>query len=70
MGLTRYLALQDRLFAVRAAGLPEDQEDPILDEMDIAWRELTLAEQEVLNSQGPQCWPTSSEPTSSDTDPQ
>lgn len=32
-------------------------EDDILDQMDAAWDALTKDQRQILNSQGPQCWP-------------
>ena len=35
----------------------EADEDLILDKMDQVWYELSKEEHELLNSEGPKCWP-------------
>lgn len=55
--LERYRWLQSKLLLTRMHGGSESEEDLILDEMDWVWYQLSLDEQTLLNSEGPQCWP-------------
>jgi hypothetical protein len=58
MSLTDYRALEVRLYECRChrpAG--SDAEDPILDEMDGVWWDLTDEERALLDSEPSHCWP-------------
>jgi hypothetical protein len=60
--IVRYRQLQRRLWLTRwrHEGIESSEEDQILDEMDVAWRELSEGEQAVLRAEGPRCWPMDS----------
>ncbi len=60
--LLRYRQLERRLWMTRwrHEGEESDEEDAILDEMEIAWMDLSESEQATLRTQGPRCWPMDS----------
>lgn len=58
--LVRYRQLERRLWMTRwrHQGVESPDEDEILDEMEVAWMDLSEGEQAILRSEGPRCWPT------------
>lgn len=58
MSLAEYRVLEKRLFECRCHNATgSDAEDPILDEMDGVWQDLTDEERALLDSEPPRCWP-------------
>ena len=57
--LQRYRELEGLLLAtrVRHEGRESREEDAILDEMDAAWWRLGESDRQILNDEGPRCWP-------------
>jgi len=60
--LIRYRRLQRRLWMIRWRHQGEEsaEEDAVLDEMDVAWMNLSEGEQAILRTEGARCWPTDS----------
>jgi hypothetical protein len=56
--LARYRALEDQLRQIRSKNTPgSNLEDPVIEEMNVLWWKLTDAEREMLDAEGPTCWP-------------
>lgn len=57
--LVRYRRLERRLWMTRwrHEGEESAEEDGILDEMELAWMDLSESEQAMLRAEGPRCWP-------------
>ena len=57
--LTRYRAVEARLYVLRFihAGAESGDEDPLLDEMEALWMELSPEERRRLDAEGSRCWP-------------
>lgn len=60
--LIRYRRLERRLWLTRwrHEGQESAEEDSILDEMEVAWMDLSETEQATLRAENPRCWPTDS----------
>lgn len=58
--LVRYRRLERRLWMLRWRHQGEESaaEDGLLDEMEVAWMDLSESEQVILRTEGPRCWPT------------
>jgi hypothetical protein len=58
--LVRYRRLERRLWMTRWSheGEESGDEDGILDEMELAWIDLSESEQAILRTEGSRCWPT------------
>lgn len=56
--MCRYRTLETDLRLVRAENPPGSPlEDPIIEEMACLWWELSEGEREILDQEGPTCWP-------------
>lgn len=57
--LLRYRRLERRLWMIRwrHEGVESTEEDGILDEMELAWIDLSESEEAILRAEGPRCWP-------------
>jgi len=55
----RYRRLERRLWMARwmHEGAESIEEDAILDEMELAWADLSGSEQAILRAEAPRCWP-------------
>ena len=55
----RYRRLERRLWMTRwrHEGEESDEEDVILDELELAWIDLSESEQAMLRTEGSRCWP-------------
>jgi len=55
----QYRDLEHRLWMTRwkHAGEESPEEDAILDDMEVVWKQLSDEEHSVLNAEGPTCWP-------------
>jgi len=60
--LVRYRQLERRLWMTRWRSQGEESagEDGLLDEMEVAWMDLSKSEQAIMRTEGPRCWPTDS----------
>ena len=56
--LEAYRKLERRLYAIRQHHRDAEsaEEDRILDEMDLAWDNLSAVEQAIVRDEGPHCW--------------
>ncbi|MFH0902901.1 MAG: hypothetical protein V2A73_19915 [Pseudomonadota bacterium] len=65
--LKRYRLLEAELRLVRRETSPGSaMEEPIIDEMASVWWDLTEEERELLDGEGPSCWPDPAESRASD----
>ncbi|MEO8657055.1 MAG: hypothetical protein ABI693_01215 [Bryobacteraceae bacterium] len=57
--LVRYRRLERRLWMTRwrHEGEESAEEDGVLDEMELAWLDLSESEQAILRTERPRCWP-------------
>lgn len=60
--LAHYRQLERRLWMTRwrHEGAESAEEDAILDEMEAAWMDLSDDDRDLLNHEGPTCWPMDS----------
>ncbi|HEX4229097.1 MAG TPA: hypothetical protein VHZ07_10525 [Bryobacteraceae bacterium] len=60
--LIRYRQLERQLWLTRwrSQGEESAEEDGILDEMELAWMDLSDSEQALLRAEAPRCWPMDS----------